>query len=102
MVLHLRERHLEPIYTWTKYLLFLLYGLGIVGIWRASPKYATLVDEMFKVIVGLILIYFFNPMRKTRCTTFHRKVVFSAAVFILLSSSLRGILEMVPVIGGWI
>ena len=92
------ERHLEVVYSWTKYILFALYAVTIVGLWQEAPKYMLIVDEGFKLLVALILIYFFNPLRKTRCTEFHRRVVFSAGVFLIISSSLKSLLEMVPLL----
>ena len=94
----IKSKHLEFVYTWTKYALFSLYALTIIGVWKEAPTYISTVDDIFKIIVGFILLYFFNPLRKTKCTPFHRKVVFSAGIFLILSSSLKGVLEMVPII----
>jgi len=94
----IKSKYLEYMYTWTKYILFSLYALTIVGIWKKAPDYIGTVDDIFKIMVGFILLYFFNPLRKTKCTAFHRKVVFSAGIFLILSSSLKGFLEMVPVL----
>ena len=93
-----KSKYLEYVYTWTKYLLFTLYALTIVGVWDNAPKYMGTVDDIFKIIVGFILLYFFNPWRKTKCTKFHRKVVFSAGIFLILSSSLKSMLEMIPIL----
>ena len=94
----IKTKYLEYVYTWTKYLLFTLYALTIIGVWNKAPQYVGTVDDIFKIVVGFILLYFFNPLRKTKCTVFHRKVVFSAAIFLILSSSLRSILEMIPIL----
>ena len=51
-------------------------------------KKSGLPDGVFNVIVAVILIYFFNPFKKTICNDFHRKVVFSAGIAILLQTSL--------------
>lgn len=78
----------ERTYTWLKYSLIILYIIGLFGIWSDSKKYLILVDSIFNVVIAGILIYFFNPFTKTVCNDFHRKVVFSAGLAILLQTSI--------------
>jgi len=85
----------EKAYFYTKAALWCLYMLTLFGVWDKAPHYLDTVDEIFKVIIGLILLFFFNPWKKTQCTAFHRKVVFSSAVMLLLSSSLKSMLQYV-------
>ncbi len=63
---------------------------------RFSPKYLDIVDDVLKIVVGMTLVYFFNPFTKTVCTNFHRKVVFTSAIILLFSSSLKTILQNIP------
>ena len=78
----------EWTYTWTKVALIVLYVIGFLGLWSEAPSYLRILDGIFNVIIAVILIYFFNPFTKTICNDFHRKVVFSAGVAILLQTSL--------------
>ena len=75
-------------YTWIKIAVVTLYLLGMLGIWSEAPSYLRVIDSIFNIIIAGILIYFFNPFKKTICNDFHRQVVFSAAVAILLQTSL--------------
>ena len=84
----LGDKLIENTYTWVKYSLGILYLLTLFGIWSSAPKYLKIIDLFFNIIVGGILIYFFNPLKKTICTPFHRRVVFSAGLAIILQSSL--------------
>ena len=83
-----KEKVVERTYTWFKYLLIILYLVGLFGIWSDSKKYLQLFDTIFNIMIACILIYFFNPFRKTVCNDFHRKVVFSAGLAILLQTSI--------------
>ena len=88
---HVKERTYkatEWTYTWTKVALITLYIVGFLGLWSEAPAYLRIIDGVFNVIVAVILIYFFNPFKKTICNDFHRKVVFSAVIAILLQTSL--------------
>jgi hypothetical protein len=75
-------------YMWTKIALTLLYISGFLGIWKEAPSYLHTIDLIFNIIIAIILIYYFNPFKKTICNDFHRKVVFSAGLAILLQTSL--------------
>ena len=87
---------LEKTYFITKFVFWILYIIVLFGIWSAPPKYLDIVDDILKIVVGITLLYFFNPLTKTVCTNFHRKVVFSSAIILLFSSSLKTILQNIP------
>ena len=91
-----KQRILEKTYFITKFVFLMLYIIVLLGVWSAAPKYLNIVDDILKIIVGATLIYFFNPWTKTVCTNFHRKVVFTSAIVILLSSSLKSVLQNIP------
>lgn len=80
-------------YAWTKIALILVYIAGFLGIWKEAPMYLQTIDLVFNIVVAAILIYFFNPFKKTICNDFHRKVVFSAGLAILLQTSLMQYLD---------
>ena len=87
---------LEKTYLITKFVFWILYIIVLLGVWAAAPKYLDIVDDVLKIVVGLPLVYFFNPFTKTVCTNFHRKVVFTSAIILLFSSSLKTILQNIP------
>jgi|TARA_B110000046_G_scaffold105599_1_gene112998 hypothetical protein len=82
------QKVVEHTYTWLKYILIILYIVGLFGIWSDSGKYLMLFDSIFNIMIAGVLIYFFNPFKKTVCNDFHRKVVFSAGIAILLQTSI--------------
>ena len=87
---------LEKTYFITKFVFWILYIIVLLGVWAAAPKYLDIVDDVLKIVVGITLVYFFNPFTKTVCTNFHRKVVFTSAIILLFSSSLKTILQNIP------
>jgi len=88
----------EWTYTWTKIALITVYIVGFFGLWREAPTYLRKIDGIFNVIVAVILIYFFNPFKKTICNDFHRKVVFSAGIAILLQTSLMQYFDPITIV----
>ena len=89
---------LEKTYFITKFVFWILYIFVLLGVWSAAPKYLDIVDDFLKIVVGFTLIYFFNPFTKTVCTNFHRKIVFTSAIILLLSSSLKTLLQNIPIL----
>ena len=89
---------LEKTYFSIKFVFWILYIIVLFGVWAAAPKYLNIVDDVLKVVVALTLIYFFHPWKHTKCTDFHRKVVFTSAIILLLNSSLKSFLQNIPFI----
>lgn len=78
----------ERTYTWLKIALIGLFYISLFGFWKGAPEYLNMLDNVFNITVAMILIYFFNPLRKTICNDFHRRVAFSAGVALLIQFTL--------------
>jgi hypothetical protein len=89
---------LEKTYFYTKTLFWILYIFVFFGVWAEAPEYLSMVQSMLKIVIGVILVYLFNPFTKTKFTNFHRQVVFSSGILLLLSSSLASFLKNLPII----
>ena len=69
---------------YSSYIAYVLYIIIAIGVWKEAPHYLSLVNWGWRVAVGLVLLYVFNPFRKTiYCTRFHQKIIFSSALFLL-------------------
>ena len=81
---------IESTYTGLKNITFLLYIIIVLGVWKGAPEYLHIVENIFSIVIGLALIYFFNPFvkEKTVCNNLHRKIAFSAGLAILIQTSL--------------
>jgi len=90
------EKTLEQLFYILKGLFWILYFLSLIGVWTAAPQYLHVVDNTMKIIIASILLYFFNPWKKTVCTKFHRKLVFTAAMFLFFSVSFTSVLNSYP------
>ena len=82
-------KYYENLYYYGKYILYGLYVITYLGLWNSAPTYLEDVNYFLKILVGLILIIFFNPLQhKNTFTKFHRDVAFSAGFFLLASTTL--------------
>jgi hypothetical protein len=88
----------EPLYNILKIVSFIIYILVIFGFGRKSEQMLEIVDDLFMTLIAFVLIYFFNPLKKTICTDFHRNVAFSAGFAILIQLSIFRYFEPVTTI----
>ena len=88
----------ERAYNILKILFFVIYIIVILGFSNRAPQYLALVENVFTTLIAFILIYFFNPFKKTICNDFHRHVAFSAGAAILLQLSIFRFLEPTKII----
>ena len=71
---------------WFSYIL--LFGSWL-GVSTYAPKYLIVVETILQLYVAIFLLIRFNPIRtKATFTTFDRRIVFSSALFLFLTSSI--------------
>ena len=70
-------------YSW-----YILFGLAYFNIWQPAKIYLPTVTFYFKIFVTLFIIYFFNPYKSIKFNDFHRRMIFTAGTFLLLSEGL--------------
>ena len=78
----------ENIYNYGLLLIYTLYAVSFLGVWNEAPIYLENVNYFFKIFIAVVLAYFFNPLRKDEpCTKIQKRIVFSAAFFLLASTT---------------
>lgn len=75
---------------------YILYIVAVIGVSTYAPRYLETLKTFLKIYVGLLLVILYNPItyREIKFTNFHRKLVFSSGVFLLLSSTLVSGIEL--------
>ena len=74
-------------YSW-----YILFGLAYFKLWKPAHNYLEIITFYFKIFIACIIIYFFNPYKKTEnCSGFHRSIIFTSGTFLLLSEGLMKI-----------
>jgi hypothetical protein len=72
---------------------YFLYIISIIGLSKNAPRYIADLDGYVKIYICLFLIYRFNPFRsKIQFTELDRKIVFSAGIFILTTTTINNII----------
>ena len=83
----------ENIYNYGRYILYLLYGLTIIGIWNSAPQYLKSVEYFYQIFIGLVLVYINNPFTNHKYRPIDKKIAFSAGFFLLTSTTLSAFLN---------
>lgn len=85
----------ETIYDYAIYGSYILYLLALFGITNYAPTYLDWLKNAIKIYISVLLIWRFNPLSQTRenLSRFDRKIVFSAGVFLLLTTSITSFFE---------
>ena len=75
-----------------------LYILYFLGIGDKSYYKLDLLNEVYKIFIGLVLIYFFSPWHKEKLDNIHKKIAFSAGLLLIFTSSLTVMIENLPIV----
>lgn len=85
----------ETIFTYALYGSYILYIIALLGITTFAPEYLDELRNFIKIYIAFILIIKFNPFIKYNkyLSNFDRKVVFSAGIYLLFTTSIIAIIE---------
>ena len=90
----MKEINIKNFYYLLNFGFVLLYIISFFGLWSKSPKYLGLLNEVYKIFIAFILIYFFNPWSKEKLNDFHKKIAFSGGFLLIFTSSISGIFNI--------
>jgi len=77
--------YLFLLFTYSSYFLFFL---AFTGLWQDASLYLEDVTNYYKIVIGLVLLYIFNPYITTKIKPIHERMAFNAGVYLLLSGNL--------------
>lgn len=80
----------ENIFMYSLYLSYVLYFIILLGITNYAPEYLDYLKSFLKLYVGLLLVFRYNPItyKEKKFSEFDRSLVFSSAIFLLLSTTI--------------
>jgi hypothetical protein len=85
----------EKAFIYISYVINILYIMVFLHIWDDGAKWLTAVNSYRNAFIAILLLYFFHPWRKLKCTEFHRQMILSTGIFLFTTSSLNIILHFV-------
>lgn len=82
---------IKQVYNYSLYAWYILYFLSFLGLYAKAPQYLTTVDLILRMYVSLFLIIRYNPYTNVKFTEFDKKIIFSAGVFLILSTTITSV-----------
>ena len=85
----------KKVFLYSLYSSYILYFIVLIGIGGFAPQYLDYIRTFLKYYVGTILVILYNPItyKQKEFKDFDRKLVFSAGIFILLSTTALSAME---------
>ena len=80
------------------FLFVLLYIMSYLEVGGESYMHLDTLNEVYKIFIGLVLIYFFNPWSKEKLNEFNKKIAFSAGLVLIFTSSISALIKDTPII----
>ena len=83
------NKFIKKIFLYSLYISYILYFIVLIGVGGFAPYYLNYVRDFLKYYVGILLVVLYNPLtyKERKFEEFDRKLVFSAGLFILLSTT---------------
>lgn len=81
-------------YTYIFNFTYFIYFIAFTGIFAFEPSYLVIFNDIIKYYIGIFLIIRYNPFISVKkLTEFDREIVFSAGIFVLLTTALANIAQ---------
>lgn len=77
-------------------LFIFLYVLSFLDYNDSAYYHLDLLNEVYKIFIGFVLFYFFNPWYKKKIDNIHKSIAFSAGFLLLITSSLSVLIKSIP------
>ncbi len=82
----------KNIYKGSYIIYYILYALSLIGISIVAPLYLQYFTVLVKIYIAFFLIFKFNPLKKKiKCDEYDKQLIFSSAVFLLLTTAVGDI-----------
>lgn len=77
----------ENLYMTILYLSYVLYFIAFTGILSLDPSYLTVLETVIKYYISIMLLIRFNPFIERKITKFDKKLVFTSALLLFISTT---------------
>tara|TARA_B100000282_G_C31735779_1_gene493353 strand:+ start:319 stop:699 length:381 start_codon:yes stop_codon:yes gene_type:complete len=77
----------ENLYMTILYLSYVLYFIAFTGVLSLDPSYLTVLETVIKYYISIMLLIRFNPFIERKITKFDKKLVFTSALLLFISTT---------------
>lgn len=83
----------DTVFGITVFIIHAGYVAVAIGVLEKEPEYLPIIDYWMKVFIGVFLLWRFNVFTTAKFTEFDRKVVFSAGMFMFVTTVVNNYLS---------
>ena len=80
-------------YSYLSIALYAAYIVVFLGVVNFNPAYITDLKLLMQVVICVILIYRFNPLRTHELKKYDANIIFSSAIFLLVNTGIAEVFE---------
>ena len=80
-------------YSYLSIALYAAYIVLFIGVVNFNPAYITDLKLLMQVVICVILIYRFNPLRTHELKKYDANIIFSSAIFLLVNTGIAEVFE---------
>ena len=77
----------ESVYMTILYSSYVLYFIAFTGILSLNPSYLSVLETFIKYYISIMLLIRFNPFVDRKITKFDKKLVFTSALLLFISTT---------------
>ena len=77
----------ESVYMTILYSSYILYFIAFTGILSLNPSYLSVLETFIKYYISIMLLIRFNPFVDRKITKFDKKLVFTSALLLFISTT---------------
>ena len=77
----------ESVYMTILYSSYVLYFIAFTGILSLDPSYLSVLETVIKYYISIMLLIRFNPFVDRKITKFDKKLVFTSALLLFISTT---------------
>lgn len=83
------EKIKRPMYLWVAFLPYIVYVVSVFGFIYLNPAYVELIKSLTQIIIAVILIIRFNPMKeKHQLKGYDETIIFGTGLILITNASL--------------
>ena len=83
----------QNLFIYGLYASYILYAVILFGLSSKAPEYLSTLDNILKIYICLFLLIRFNPFTDIKFNEFDRRVVFSSALYLLMTTTVTEIVR---------
>ena len=77
----------ENIYLTILYMSYIMYFVAFTGAVSLNPNYLSTIETVIKYYISIMLLIRFNPFVERKITKFDKKLVFTSALLLFISTA---------------